>query len=274
MPEPIVVTKQMIEQLFDGAATSYDRVGPGIFKQFGARLVELMTIAPGAHVLDVATGAGSVLLPAAMRVRSEGRVIGIDLSGKIIKEADRAVRAYGLANVELSKMDAEHLDFPDQAFDAVTCAFSLFLFPDMDAALREMYRVCKPGGRLGVTMFNKVPHPFNPGLPILIQQFREYGVILQMPHQLGYAPEELDALLGRFGFVSIETRSETSDVVYESAEDWWAFQLTTPMSAAILSMDEDKRARFKDEYFSKLRPIFQHDGLHLSLSVIYALVQR
>jgi len=274
MPDPIVVTKQMIEQHFDSAATSYDRVGPSIFKLFGARLVELMTIAPGARVLDIATGQGAVLLPAARCVRSEGHVIGIDLSSKLIKEVERAVSADGLANVELSKMDAEHLDFPDQTFDVVTCAFALFLFPDMGAALREMYRVCKSGGRLGVSVFNNEPFPFTPGLPILFQQFKEYRVTYHRPNQLSYTPEELEGLFGQVGFASIEIRSETSDVIYESEEDFWAFLLTFPLKAAILSMDEDKRAQFKDEYFSKLRPIFQRDGLHLTVSVIYALVQR
>jgi ubiquinone/menaquinone biosynthesis C-methylase UbiE len=81
-------------------------------------------------------------------------VSGIDLSGAILQEAQRAVRKAGLTNVELRKMDAEHLEFPDQAFDVVTCAFALFLFPNIEAALREMYRVCKPGGYVGVSIFD------------------------------------------------------------------------------------------------------------------------
>jgi O-methyltransferase/aklanonic acid methyltransferase len=155
MPEPIIATKPMIEKIFDDAAMSYDCIGPSIFTKFGARLVEHLPLAPGARVLDIATGTGAVLLPAARRVGPEERVTGIDLSGAILQEAERAVHADGLTNVELRKMDAEHLEFPDQTFDVVTCAFALILFPDMEAALREMYRVCKPGGCLAITLFNK-----------------------------------------------------------------------------------------------------------------------
>jgi ubiquinone/menaquinone biosynthesis C-methylase UbiE len=272
--KPMVATKQMIEQMFDDAAKSYNRTGPSIFTQFGTRLIEQMPLTPDARVLDVATGTGAVLLPVARRVGSEGHVTGIDLSGEILREAERAVRAEGLTNVELRKMDAEHLEFPDQTFDAVICAFSLFLFPDMEAALREMYRVAKPGGYIGISMFGKTPPPFNPGWPILLQQFEAYQGWVRMPQPIAYAPEEMEALLSRFGFRPIKIHSETNDIIYASAEDWWAFQLTIGPRPTILGMNEETRARFKDEYLAKLRPMLRQDGLHLSVAVVYAMAQR
>ena len=274
MPEITIATKQMIEQLFDGAAKSYNRTGPSIFTQFGTRLVERMPLTHGARVLDIATGTGVVLLPAAWRVGSEGHVIGIDLSGAILQEAEHAVRTAGLTNVELRKMDAEHLDFPDQAFDAVTCAFSLFLFPNMETALSEIYRVCKPGGYIGVSIFDKTPPPFNPGWPIMIQQFMAYQTAVMMPQPLGYAPEEVEALLSRSGFRSIETHSETNDIIYASLENWWEFGLTIGPRLTILGMDEKTRTRFKDEYLGQLRPLLAQDGLHVSVGVVYAVAQR
>jgi len=274
MPEPRILTKQMIEQIFDGSAKSYDRVGPSIFSQFGERLVEQIPLARGARALDVATGKGAVLLPAARRVGSEGQVTGIDLSGEILKEAERVVRAEGLTNVELRKMDAEHLEFPDHAFDVVTCAFALFLFPDTEAALREMYRVCKPGGYVAITSFGKKPPPFDPGLSILIQQFIDYQVRIILPPQLTYTPQEMKALLSQFGFHSIKAHSETNDIVYARAEDVWAFTLTLPPGATILGMSEKTRERFKDEYLAKLRAASRQDGLHTSLGVVYTLAKR
>jgi ubiquinone/menaquinone biosynthesis C-methylase UbiE len=274
MPEPRVANKQMIEQLFDGAAKSYNRTGPSIFTQFGTRVVEQMPLSPGARVLDVATGTGAVLLPAARRVGPEGHVTGIDLSAATLQEAESAVHMEGLTNVELRKMDAEQLEFPDQTFDVVTCALGLFLFPDMEAALGEMYRVCKPDGYIGVSVFDKTPLPFDPGMPILIQQFVAYQVGVQMPQPTAYAPEEVEALLSRSGFRSIETCSETNDVVYTGEEDWWAFLLTVGPGVTILGMNEEARSRFKDEYLARLRPMFREDGLHISVAVVYAVAQR
>jgi ubiquinone/menaquinone biosynthesis C-methylase UbiE len=274
MPQPAVATKQMIEQVFDDAASSYNRTGPSFFTQFGARLVEQMPLISGARVLDIATGSGAVALPAAHRVGPEGRLTGIDLSGAILQEAKRAVHAEGLLNVELRKMDAEHLEFPDQTFDFVTCAFSLFFIPDMEAALREIYRVTKPGGYIGISIFGKTPPPFNPGWPLLIQQFEAYQGWVRMPHPFAYEPKEMEDLLSRFGFRFIEICSETNDIVYTSLEDWWAFQLTIGPRLTILAMNEETRKRFKDEYFAKLRPLFHEDGLHLPVTVLYAVAQR
>lgn len=274
MTELTVATKQIIEQIFDDAAASYDRVGPSIFSRFGARLVDHLPLAPGAHVLDIATGRGAVLLPAARRVGPGGHVTGIDLSGAILKETERAARAEGLDNVELRKMDAEHLEFPDQSFDVVSCSFALFLFPDMEAALHEMYRVCKPGGYLSMINFNKTPPPFNPGWPILFQQFMEYRVGISTPQQFAYTTQEVEALLSRFGLHSMEMHSETNDIVFASAEDWWAFLLTLVSRATIMSMSDEMRARFKEEYLAKLSQMFSQDGLHLSLAVIYTLAKR
>jgi ubiquinone/menaquinone biosynthesis C-methylase UbiE len=274
MPEPRILTKRMIEQIFDGSAKSYDRVGPNVFSQFGERLVEQITLAPGARVLDVATGKGAVLLPAARRVGSKGHVTGIDLSAEILKEAERVVRAEGLPNVEFRKMDAEHLEFPDHTFDFVTCGFAFFLFPDMEAGLREMYRVCKPGGYVAMTNFNKTPPPFEPGMSILIQQFIDYQVQIVLPPQVAFTPQEMKVLLKPFGFRSIKTHDETNDIVYASAEDCWAFILTLPPGATMLGMSEETRARFKDEYLAKLRAMSRQDGLHTSLGVVYTLAKR
>jgi O-methyltransferase/aklanonic acid methyltransferase len=269
MAEPVVATKQMIEDIFDGAAGLYDCVGPDIFRQFGARLVELMVIRSGARVLDVATGKGAVLIPAAQRVGATGRVVGIDLSSAMVDEATRAARAAGLSNFETCKMDAEPLEFADASFDVVTCAFSLFFFPAMDAALREMRRVLKPSGRIGISMWGR--EPFGIGWKILAEQFSAYGAVVKTPQRVTYAPENVQTLLAAAGFIDIETRSETTEVVYATEEDWWKFQLTLASRAAIHRMDDSTRARFKHEYLDRLRPFLHADGLHLPAPVIYAI---
>jgi ubiquinone/menaquinone biosynthesis C-methylase UbiE len=272
MAEPVVATKEMLEQIFDGAAGLYDATGPSIFRHFGVRLVDLMTLAPGACVLDVGTGKGAVLIPAAQRVRETGRIIGIDLSSAMLEETERTARGAGIANYELHKMDAEHLEFPDASFDAVTCGFSLFFFPAMDAALGEIYRVLKPGGQVGISMWGKAP--FGNGWKILAEHFSAYGAVLKMPQRVAYTPENIQALITPLGFIDVHTHAETSEIVYAREEDWWNFQLTLGSRAAILGMDQDTRGRFKEEYLAKVRPFYQADGLHLPAPVIYALARK
>ena len=277
MPEPIIASKQSIEQLFDGAAAAYDRTGPSLFARWGARLVELMASEPGAHVLDVATGRGAVLLPAAQRVGPNGRVVGIDLSAAMVEETEAAAAAQNLtpayAGVTVHRMDAEHLDFPDASFDAVTCAFAIFLFPAQDMALSEMARVCKPGGLIGLSIFGRTPPPFDPGWSIFGRLATAYGVSVRLPQRVALTHGEFKALLGQAGLQDIEIHDETTDAIYATEEDWWAFQHTLGTRATILAMDEATRMRFKEDYLAKMRPLFRADGLHLPVNVLYAVAR-
>ena len=270
----MVATKPMIEELFDGAAARYDHEGPSIFQNWGARLVELMGLVGSERVLDIATGRGAALIPAAQRVGKYGRVVGVDLAQGMLEEAEDAARQLGLDNFELYKMDAEHLEFRDEIFDAVTCAFSLFFFSALDVALREMRRVLKTGGKFGATVFGTTPPPFDPGWRIFAEQMRAYNLAVRTPGRVTYTPEEFQAALANAGFARVETRLEQSDVVFPNEDTWWAFQFTLGNRVALVRMTEETRAKFKEEYLAKVRPLFREDGLHLGASVIYAIANR
>ena len=148
--------KHQVSDLFDRVATTFDHVGPRFFSHFGCRLVEFARIPNGAHVLDVATGRGAALIPATESVGTQGRVIGIDLSEGMVQETAKELERLGLSpNAEVRQMDAEHLQFPDESFDYVLCAFGIFFFPQLDRAMSEFRRVLKPNGHIVVTTWEK-----------------------------------------------------------------------------------------------------------------------
>ena len=268
-------SKEAIERQFDASAADYDRAAPSIFGRFGARLAEQVPLATDARVLDVATGTGAALLPVARRLGPGGSVTGIDLSAGMLAEAARAVREEGLSNVHLLKMDAERLDFPDNTFDAVLSANSIFLFPDRDAALREMHRVMKPGGVVALSIFGNTPPAFMPAWGMLCAQLKAYGVTVFVPDPLAYlTEEEMAALLTRAGFHAPAILTESTDVVYEDAESWWRFLLTMAPRPAIMSMDGDARTQFTQEYLAELHPFFGLDGICLPVSTVYARGRR
>ncbi len=271
MAEPIIADKQSIVQIFDGAAETYDRVGPSFFRHFGARLVELMNIPAGARVLDVGTGTGAILLAAAQRVGPYGHLVGIDVSNEMLAQANLAVFSAGLSNVELGRMDAEYLEFADNSFDAVACGFALFFTSSMPRALREMHRVLKPGGYVGISLWGKAP--FDPAWRLFAEQVRKYQVEVRMPQKIAYSPEEVQSLLSGSGFPEVQLTSERTEVIYPTEEDWWGFQLTMGSRAAIYLMPEDTRARFKEEYLAQLRSLFRTEGLVLPAPVIYAVAK-
>ena len=152
--EPIEAAqkKRHVSGIFDRAATTYDHVVPRFFSHFGRRLVELARIPSGSNVLDVATGRGALLYPAAESVGPQGHVTGIDLSEVMVQETTKELSRLNLpASVEVRQMDAEHLQFPDESFDYVLCGFALFFFPQLDLAMSELRRVLKPNGHICVT---------------------------------------------------------------------------------------------------------------------------
>ena len=105
---------------------------------------------PGERVVDVGCGAGIDSLIATKKVGPEGRVIGVDMTPSMLEKARCAAEEAGLANVEFRQGYAETLPIADGWADVVISNGVLNLMPDKAAALEEMSRVLKPGGRLQI----------------------------------------------------------------------------------------------------------------------------
>ncbi len=107
-------------------------------------------IEPGAHVLDLGSGAGTDSLVAAQMVGSTGSVTGIDMTPEMLEKAGAAAAAMGVENVTFIEADAERLPFDDHSFDVVISNGVIDLIPDKDAVFSEIFRVLVPGGRIQV----------------------------------------------------------------------------------------------------------------------------
>ncbi|TMD91701.1 MAG: methyltransferase domain-containing protein [Chloroflexi bacterium] len=144
--------KEQIAGLYHRVASAYGHVGPSIFAYAGRHLVERIGMAEGTQVLDVGAGRGANLFPAAETIGPRGQVIGVDLAPGMVRETTAEIQLRKLPYVSMLQMDAEHLTFPDASFDAVLCGFAIFLFPHLEQALAEFFRVLRPGGKVGITV--------------------------------------------------------------------------------------------------------------------------
>jgi SAM-dependent methyltransferase len=154
------------------AAGNYDAVAGGVIP-LAARLVEALDIRPGERVLDVACGTGNAALEAAV---AGAQVTGLDLTPELLEPARRRQGELGVTADWLAG-DAEELPFPDESFDVAVSTIGVMFAPRQEVAAREIARVVRPGGRLGISswrsegpiglMFRTVGSylPARPGVP-------------------------------------------------------------------------------------------------------------
>jgi ubiquinone/menaquinone biosynthesis C-methylase UbiE len=138
---------------YNAAADLYDAPALGFWDYFGNRTVERLQLREGDRVLDVACGSGASAIPAA-RVVGSGSVLGVDLAERLLELARAKAARLGLRNIRFECGDMMALNQPNESFDAMICVFGIFFVPDMVAAVREIWRLVKPGGRLAISTWN------------------------------------------------------------------------------------------------------------------------
>ncbi|NLR10129.1 MULTISPECIES: demethylmenaquinone methyltransferase [Lactobacillaceae] len=142
-----------VQHLFDQIAPQYDQMNSvislGTHHIWRQRVMTAMAVRPGNFALDLCCGTGDWTLALAQAVGPAGRVVGLDFSPVMIREARCKVRAANLADrITLREGDAMRLPYPDNSFNVVTIGFGLRNVPDANQVLREMARVVKPGGQV------------------------------------------------------------------------------------------------------------------------------
>ena len=151
-----------VRRVFDSVAERYDVMNDlmslGLHRAWKAFAVSVARPRPGERVLDVATGSGDLAAALGRKVLPQGELWITDVNRRMLERGRDRLLDEGLA-VPAVQCDGERLPFPAAHFDCVTEGFGLRNMSDKDAALAEMARVLKPGGRLVVLEFSKVWKP-------------------------------------------------------------------------------------------------------------------
>lgn len=153
----------MVAGVFHSVAKQYDIMNDlmsfGVHRLWKRFTIDASGVRPGNKVLDLAGGTGDLTAKFSQLVGKNGQVVLADINSSMLNVGRDKLRDRGLVqNIEYVQANAQYLPFEDNTFDIVTIAFGLRNVTDKDMALRSIYRVLKPGGRLLVLEFSKPEH--------------------------------------------------------------------------------------------------------------------
>jgi demethylmenaquinone methyltransferase/2-methoxy-6-polyprenyl-1,4-benzoquinol methylase len=157
--DPDKSKKQQMAEMFDRIAGRYDvtnRVlSAGIDMKWRKKAILQLKKDMPKQILDVATGTSDMAIISYKLLKPE-KITGIDISEQMLKLGRKKIEKEGLTSViELQTGDSETINFADDSFDAVTVAFGVRNFENLESGLKEMFRVLKPGGKLIVLEFSR-----------------------------------------------------------------------------------------------------------------------
>ncbi len=171
---PLHEKARKVADVFHSVAGKYDLMNDvmslGLHRLWKRFTIGQANVRPGQIILDLAGGTGDLTIEFSKLVGKTGKVVLSDINEKMLQRGRERLLDKGIVgNVEVVQADAEALPFQDNYFDCITIAFGLRNVTDKAAALRSMYRVLKPGGKLLVLEFSK------PVLPLLSTIYDKYS---------------------------------------------------------------------------------------------------
>ncbi|MFN6515523.1 MAG: class I SAM-dependent methyltransferase [Nostoc sp. CreGUA01] len=234
-------------------------------------LLDLVPLQEGQKVLDMATGTGIIAIAAAQIIGSEGQVIGVDFSSRMLAQAQQKIEELGLQNIQLIEADAEYIDFNDESFDVILCSTAIVYFKDIPAALRKWYRYLKPGGILGFSCCSEE----SCGAPLIIEICSKHGIPLTSINEPTGTPEKCHHMLAKAGFENIEVKIQQLGFYrnLDQAREWnggWFHPRENPL----LEVSSEQMAELKVEYRQKIEAEATEQGAWYENLTFFVTAQK
>jgi ubiquinone/menaquinone biosynthesis C-methylase UbiE len=230
---------------------------PALFQQWGSVVADAAGIGTGQRILDVACGTGVLACAAAERVGSGGMVVGLDPNEEMLAVARRKS-----ARIDWRDGRAESLPFPNECLDAVVSQFGFMFFEDQRAALREMMRVLRPGGRMAVAVCDSLDHsPGYAAVAELLQRLfgERVAGAFRAPFVLG-DPERLLALCADASIVGAKVAQHKGTVCFASIDSLISTERACVWTLGGM-LDDAQFERLRKEAEPALRPFLIAGGM-------------
>lgn len=223
--------KEQVEEMFDNIAPNYDRLNHilslNIDRIWRRRVMRIVRRSKARRIMDLATGTGDLAIAMAKRV-DRTQILGVDLSEEMLAVARAKIQKQGLEErIMLEKGDAENLTMvADGSLDAVTVAFGVRNFENMERGLSEIYRTLRVGGKLVVLEFSmpknrlirwiysQYAHRLLPRIGAVISKDKRAYTYLPDSVEEFPSPERFAEIVRSVGFSSVRLRSQSFGIAY------------------------------------------------------------
>lgn len=258
---------------WDRAAETYAAFWEPLLRRCAEHAVEMAAPQPGERALDVACGPGAAALLLVERVGPDGSVLGVDLSDEMVRLAAERAAERGIANAAFARMAAERLDVASGSQDVVTCVLGLMYPADPDAALREMARVLRPGGRCVAVVWGRRERcGWREAFPIV--DGRVQSEVCPLFFALG-ADGALVAAMSHAGFRDLCERRVDEVLHFPSGEAACAAMFAGgPVALAYGRFDAATREAVHAEYLASLAPYRDGGAYRVPGEFVYVLGRR
>lgn len=256
------------QRTYNSAADFFDLPALGFWHRFGQATVDRLELSPRDRVLDVCCGAGASALPAARLVGPTGQVLAVDLADNLLEVGRAKARAEALGNVEFRHADMLDLGPDTGSFDAVVCVFGIFFAPEIPVAIRKLWRLVRPGGRLAITTWG--PRIFEPAMSYFWEAVAQHRPELVQSYQPWDRITDVDTLRGVLaegGVASAEIEAEDGVHPLAAADDWWSIVLGTGYRNTVDQLGSEAAETVRDQCLSRLTVGRIHQ---VETNVIYA----
>jgi ubiquinone/menaquinone biosynthesis C-methylase UbiE len=261
-PGAAVMSEQSGYQLTDDAAQARERYSVRYFMgPWAPGLVALAALQPGERVLDVACGTGLVARLAAPVVGPTGKITGVDINDGMLAVA-RSLPPPAGASITWVQGDAVALDFADASFDVVLCQQGLQFFPDKPAALREMYRVLAPAGRVLLSVW-KSAGPYNVAVGDALEKYVGVDTATRFrASRVVPDAEALHRLLVDAGFQAVHVQASAMTIRLPALDTFVLGHLSgMPIAGAVAAVSDDQRAALARHVEAALRGYAEGDAV-------------
>ncbi len=233
-------------------------------------------LAPGHHVLDLASGTGQPALSIAKAVGPSGRVIASDLTPEMLDATKENARAQALSHLEVRVADAERLPFSNAEFDRVTCRFGIMFVPQIQTALGEARRVLKPGGRFSFLTWGSLEE--NPLFAATVGPFMKH---VNLPPPLPDAPtifrfadpDKLSRTLTAAGFRDVTASKQQVPWPWPgSPQDAWEGMrdLAAPFKKMIAAVPPEQLPAVMEDVMTNLHRYYDGKQVNFPATIVLA----